>query len=188
MDSDFWVNSVGAPGDDYYRAYGSTGANSSPNTKIRDSEEIDIQLHDFKGAHLKEPLIAEHMSPTVVSVDKKTATRPTSLHSLLSAHSSEHQSGYSDTSFNQHESWIKHPKVRENWKTVGASAFLTLLGLVLILTGIGLALTPAIGYHCLIFGVIGLLCVIPGGYHFVYIYCAALGRPGYEFENLPVLR
>ncbi|XP_059140018.1 transmembrane protein 134-like [Physella acuta] len=187
MDTDCWISTDGKQLEEPIRAYGSTGSNLSPGPKIREHEDLDIQLHDFKGTHLKEPLIGDNTA-TVVTVDRKVAVRPTSLHSLLSSHSSDRHSGYSETSFNQHDSWIRHPKVKENWKIVLASAFLSLLGIALIFTGLGVALTHARGYHCLIFGIIGLLCVIPGGYHFVYIYCAALGRPGYAFENLPVLR
>ncbi|KAI8749135.1 transmembrane protein 134 [Biomphalaria glabrata] len=187
MDSELWDN-AGASQEERIRAYGSTGSNLSPGPKIRDNEDLDIQLHDFKGAHLKEPLLLPETSTVVISGDKKAAIRPTSLHSLLSSHSGSQRSNYSETSFHQHASWIKHPKVRENWKIVAASAFLSLLGIALILTGLGIAVTPSRGYHCLIFGIIGFLCVVPGGYHFVYIYCAAIGKPGYQFENLPVLR
>ncbi|KAH9503884.1 hypothetical protein Btru_064077 [Bulinus truncatus] len=187
MDSEYWDSPGASQGEELIRAYGSTNSNLSPGPKIRDTEDLEIQLHDFKGAHLKEPLISD-ANTVVITGDKKAAIRPTSLHSLLSSHSGGHRSNYSETSFHQHASWIKHPKVRENWKIVAASAFLSLLGIALILTGLGIALTPSRGYHCLIFGIIGFLCVVPGGYHFVYIYCAATGRPGYEFENLPVLR
>uniref|UniRef100_A0A0B6YWS9 Transmembrane protein 134 n=1 Tax=Arion vulgaris TaxID=1028688 RepID=A0A0B6YWS9_9EUPU len=188
MASDYWVNS-GAQGEEPVVPYGSTSSNPVV-AKIRNNDDTDIQLHDFKGVNFKEPLISE--TNTHIPSEKKCAVRPTSLHSLLSSPSnSDHHHRHSEfleTSFIQRQSWIRHPKVREHWKIILTSAFLSLLGIALMLTGIAIAITPSRGYHCLIFGIIGLLCIIPGGYHFVYIYCAALGRPGYEFENLPVLR
>ncbi|XP_005108631.1 transmembrane protein 134 isoform X2 [Aplysia californica] len=184
MDTDHWLTSK-VDAEEPIRAYGATASNASPTGKIRNQEDVDIQLYDFKGVNFKDPLIPQsHSVP--INEERKPAQRPTSL---LSSQSSDHHSvAYSDTSFNQHDSWLRHPKVRENWKIVLASAFLSVLGIALVLSGIILAFTPARGWHCLIFCFIGLLCVIPGGYHFVYIYCAALGRPGYQFENLPVLR
>ncbi|KAK3710495.1 hypothetical protein RRG08_021311 [Elysia crispata] len=142
-----------------------------------------------KDLNMKEPLLTGAPVPdSNHDPSRSTSGCPSSLRSILPSGSGDPHSNYSATSFNHQDSWIKHPKVKENWRTVIASAILSILGITLLTTGIVVAFTPARGYHCLIFGVIGLLCLIPGGYHFVYIYCAAVGRPGYEFENLPVLR
>ncbi|CAG5118092.1 unnamed protein product [Candidula unifasciata] len=181
-----WVHS-NLQEDDHIHPYGSTSTNKNISVaKIRNQDDAEIQLRDFKGSNFQEPLIIQNDGH--VGNDRKSAVRPTSLHSLLSSPSSDQQKAFLETSVIRHESWFRHPKVKEHWRIVLASAFLFLLGIALILTGIGVAITPSRGYHCLIFGIIGLLCIIPGGYHFIYIYCAAVGRPGYEFENLPVLR
>ncbi|BFZ04403.1 hypothetical protein BsWGS_07443 [Bradybaena similaris] len=186
MATDDWAHSNPHEGD-HIHPYGATNTNTNISAaKLRNHDDVDIQLHDFKGVNFQEPLINQD-NVHIIS-DRKSAVRPTSLHSLLSSPSSDQHKAFLEPSIIQHESWIRHPKVREHWRIVLASAFLSLLGIALILTGIGVAVTPSRGYHCLIFGILGLLCIIPGGYHFVYIYCAALGRPGYEFENLPVLR
>ncbi|RUS81423.1 hypothetical protein EGW08_010807 [Elysia chlorotica] len=138
---------------------------------------------------MKEPLLSAAPVPESNHDTSKSASgRPSSFRSILPSGSADSHSNYSATSFSNQDSWIKHPKVKENWRTVIASAVLSILGITLLTTGIVVAFTPAIGYQCLIFGTIGLLCLIPGGYHFIYIYCAAVGRPGYDFENLPVLR
>ncbi|GFS12692.1 transmembrane protein 134 [Elysia marginata] len=148
-----------------------------------------ILWFDPQGFNMKEPLLTDTPAPdSNHGASKSTSGRPTSFRSILPSSSGDSHNNYSATVFNNQDSWIKHPKVKENWRTVIASAFLSFLGLTLLATGVVIAFTPARGYHCLIFGVIGLLCLIPGGYHFVYIYCAAVGRPGYDFENLPVLR
>lgn len=83
--------------------------------------------------------------------------------------------------------WYHHPKIRENWKVVVGSILLTVVGLVMCLVGVGILISPDRGLHCLVFFIGGLLCLIPGAYHVVYIYLAVKGYNGYSLYNLPVL-
>lgn len=48
MDTDCWISTDGKQLEEPIRAYGSTGSNLSPGPKIREQEDLDIQLHDFK--------------------------------------------------------------------------------------------------------------------------------------------
>ncbi|PVD29225.1 hypothetical protein C0Q70_11822 [Pomacea canaliculata] len=140
----------------------------------------------------RDPEFDNHKDPLIVISSERSMGNSrymrasTSLQSLNSLSSSV--TNISVLSYNQYDSWVHHPKVRENWRLVLASGILMVLGLVLVFTGIGIAASPATGYHCIVIIVIGLLCLIPGGYHFIYIYCAAIGRPGFDFNNLPALR
>ncbi|XP_075698386.1 transmembrane protein 134 isoform X2 [Rhinoderma darwinii] len=78
----------------------------------------------------------------------------------------------SSTQLSTHEcfSWTRHPLVQKNKKVV-LSSFLLLL--------LGLAVSSAI------FFVPGLLLLIPGVYHVIFIYCAVRGRHGFQFFYLP---
>lgn len=168
------------------RVYGATGG-STPMQRPKGAPEIetdDIPLHEFQLENHKDPLI---FTETTKSAGHTNAVKSSySVHSMNSYSSS--MTNVSVISFNQYDSWVHHPKVRENWRLVLGSGILMFLGIALILAGIGIAVSPASGYHCIVIIAIGILCLIPGGYHFVYIYCAAIGRPGFHFSNLPVLR
>ena len=103
--------------------------------------------------------------------------------------------------------WWKHPKIKENWKTVTAALVLVLLGAgglyylifvlltlviywlvsVLILTGIIIYCNPSWefieGYA---FFIAGFICLAPGGYHLGYLYMAVKGKRGFDFHHLPM--
>ncbi|XP_046555044.1 uncharacterized protein LOC124264331 [Haliotis rubra] len=181
--------------EDKVRVYGATRV-SAPlqGAKIRDLDEenkeeegTEIPLQHFQ--------ISSTFSFTTKSTYKKyrekvfqtrrTLARGVSTHSL-STWSSE--TIVSTRSFSDSDSWLRHPKVRENWRVVLGSFVLTTIGLVLFFVGIGILASPQRGLHCLVFFIIGLLCFIPGVYHLVYIYFAVQGRPGFSFYNLPVLK
>lgn len=83
--------------------------------------------------------------------------------------------------------WWRHPRVRQNWKMVLAAAFLVFLGFVLILTGTIAYLLPSLeGVQGFIFFIAGFICLLPGGYHLVYIYLAVKGWRGFDFSHLPL--
>ncbi|XP_069485067.1 transmembrane protein 134 [Ambystoma mexicanum] len=82
-------------------------------------------------------------------------------------------------------SWTRHPLIQKNRKVVIASFVLVLLGIVLVLTGIGLQVNPSQGISSAIFFVPGFLLLIPGVYHVIFIYCAVRGRQGFQFFYLP---
>lgn len=82
--------------------------------------------------------------------------------------------------------WWRHPKIKENYKTVCGAILLTVVGAALFLVGIGIVASPDRGLHCLVFFIGGVLCLIPGVYHVVYIILAINGVGGYNLYNLPV--
>lgn len=82
-------------------------------------------------------------------------------------------------------SWTRHPLIQKNKKVVLASFLLLFLGLVLILTGLGLQVNPSAGISSAIFFVPGFLLLIPGVYHVIFIYCAVRGKKGFHFFYLP---
>ncbi|XP_071093473.1 transmembrane protein 134-like [Haliotis cracherodii] len=176
--------------EDKVRLYGST-RDSAPlqGAKIRDLEEnkeeegTEIPLQHFQFRAQQNPLIR--------STEKKSFRPGELLPGGVSTHSLSTWSSetiVSTRSFSDSDSWLRHPKVRENWRVVLGSFVLTAIGLVLFFVGIGILASPQRGLHCLVFFIIGLLCFIPGVYHVVYIYFAVQGRPGFSFYNLPVLK
>ncbi|KAM4033405.1 transmembrane protein 134 isoform 2-T2 [Anomaloglossus baeobatrachus] len=83
------------------------------------------------------------------------------------------------------ESWTRHPLVQKNKKVVLSSFLLLLLGLVFVFVGVGLQVSPSPAVSSAIFFVPGLLLLIPGVYHVIFIYCAVRGRHGFQFFYLP---
>ncbi|KAK7107993.1 transmembrane protein 134-like [Littorina saxatilis] len=167
------------------RAYGATAGSTPiqrPKLGLSSGDTDEIPMYDFQLEAHKDPLILSPRSSPYVSTVKPSLSMQ-SFHSVASD-----MTNLSVLSYNQYDSWVHHPKVRENWRLVLGSGILMVLGIVLIIVGIGIALSPVSGYHCIVIIVIGTLCLIPGGYHFIYIYCAAIGRPGFHFSNLPALR
>ncbi|XP_011415193.1 transmembrane protein 134-like isoform X2 [Crassostrea angulata] len=97
--------------------------------------------------------------------------------------------GYSEQQLmgsSQKPGWWRHPKIKENYKTVCGAILLTVVGAALFLVGIGIVASPDRGLHCLVFFIGGVLCLIPGVYHVVYIILAINGVGGYNLYNLPV--
>uniref|UniRef100_A0A1A9Z2U1 Transmembrane protein 134 n=1 Tax=Glossina pallidipes TaxID=7398 RepID=A0A1A9Z2U1_GLOPL len=72
----------------------------------------------------------------------------------------------------------RHPKVRENWRTVLAAVTLLLVGTGLFVMGTFAVADPANTSQGVVFFVAGLICFIPGAYHVVYIWLAAKGYRG----------
>ena len=60
------------------------------------------------------------------------------------------------------------------------------LSAALITTAFVVTISPDMSLQGFVFFVAGLICVIPGGYHVVYIYLAVKGTRGYDFYNLPL--
>ncbi|XP_031552492.1 transmembrane protein 134-like isoform X2 [Actinia tenebrosa] len=84
--------------------------------------------------------------------------------------------------------WLRHPRVRENCKTVTAAFLLFLAGFVFLIAGIALASVQQDeenNHKAIIFFVCAAICIIPGGYHIIYIYRATRGERGYNFESIP---
>jgi len=86
------------------------------------------------------------------------------------------------------KAWYRHPKIRQNWKVVTGAAVLVFLGASLILTGIIAYSHPHLqGIQGFIFFIAGLICLLPGGYHLVYVYLAVKGKRGFDFHHLPLM-
>lgn len=81
--------------------------------------------------------------------------------------------------------WLRHPRIKENWKTVTAAFLLFVAGIAFLLAGIILAVTREDGMKSVIFFVCAAICILPGGYHIIYIYRATKGQRGYNFESIP---
>ncbi|XP_061163515.1 transmembrane protein 134-like isoform X2 [Saccostrea echinata] len=97
--------------------------------------------------------------------------------------------GYSEQQLmgsSQKQRWWRHPKIKENYKTVCGAVSLTVVGAALFLVGVGIVASSDRGLHCLVFFIGGVLCLIPGVYHVVYIILAINGVGGYNLYNLPV--
>jgi len=87
----------------------------------------------------------------------------------------------------QEDFWWKHPKIKQNLKMVIAAMVLVILGACLILTGIIIYCFPSLeGVQGFIFLIAGIICILPGGYHLVYIYLAVKGKRGFDFHHLPL--
>lgn len=80
----------------------------------------------------------------------------------------------------------RHPKVRENWRTVLAAATLLVIGTGLIAMGAYAIAEPHNGSQAAVFFVAGFICFVPGAYHVVYIWLAARGYRGFDFYHLPL--
>lgn len=99
---------------------------------------------------------------------------------------------YSDTvsviskTFGRH--WWTHPKVKENKKTVLACLLLLIAGIALGVTGLAIELSKTTAVKSFIFFIASAICLIPGAYHVIYIYCAVKGRYGFSFQHIPVFK
>ncbi|KAF6021796.1 TMEM134 [Bugula neritina] len=85
---------------------------------------------------------------------------------------------------------IKHPTIRKNWKVYLGSIVLTMLGLGLVILGviIGYMTNYKDDLKYLLFIVGGLILLIPGSYHLIFMTLAAWDVPGFKFSKLPTLR
>jgi len=84
--------------------------------------------------------------------------------------------------------WWSHPKIRQNWKVVSGAAVLVVLGAALVLTGIVSYSHPHLaGVQGFIFILAGLICLLPGAYHLIYVYLAVKGKRGFDFHHLPLM-
>lgn len=87
---------------------------------------------------------------------------------------------------NNYTSCWRHPKVRDNWRTVLAAVTLLLVGTGLVIMGAFAVSEPNNTSQGAVFFVAGFICFIPGAYHVVYIWLAARGFRGFDFYHLPL--
>lgn len=93
--------------------------------------------------------------------------------------------GYLATNESPTYCW-RHPKIRENWRTVLAAVTLLVIGTGLFVVGAYTVSDPQNFSQGIVFFIAALICFIPGAYHVVYIWLAAKGYRGFDFYNLPL--
>ncbi|CAG0919850.1 unnamed protein product [Notodromas monacha] len=74
----------------------------------------------------------------------------------------------------------------ENCNLVIVAVTLCFLGVGLVVTGIFVESLSLEHLRSFVFYIAGAICLIPGVYHMVYIFCALRGKQGYNLANLPV--
>ncbi|XP_048751963.1 transmembrane protein 134-like isoform X1 [Ostrea edulis] len=168
--------------DEKIRVYGSTKQTPIKGPKHREkisstSDEIPLTECQYDGQGYSEQQLM--------------GSSQTQGHPLVGASAISDQSGWSGETVVSSKSakdprWWRHPKIKENYRTVCGAVSLTVVGTALFLVGIGIVASPDRGLHCLVFFIGGALCLIPGVYHVVYIVLAINGVGGYNLYNLPV--
>lgn len=148
--------------DEAIRVYGSTVISTPMRAKTRSTDDVTIRIQDPKNYN---------------KYSEDTTSRDSD--SLIQEYGNL-PAEHTDTSC-----W-RHPKVRENWRTVLAAVTLLLVGTGLFVMGAFAVADPANTSQGVVFFVAGLICFIPGAYHVVYIWLAAKGYRGFDFYHLPL--
>ncbi|KAL5292283.1 TMEM134 family protein [Megaselia abdita] len=148
--------------DEAIKVYGSTVVSTPMRAKTR-ADDVTISIHDPSKGNYK--------------YDDTTSRDSDSLIQEYGNISSEDETTTS--------CW-RHPKVRENWRTVLAAVTLLLVGIFLVVMGAFAVADPANNSQGVVFFVAGFICFIPGAYHVVYIWLAAKGYRGFDFYHLPL--
>ncbi|XP_064612488.1 transmembrane protein 134-like [Liolophura sinensis] len=172
--------------EDKVRLYGSTReSNPIQNKKLSAVEKAngDENIQEF---HLGDESALIGGDETDGLFPANRLQFPSSLHS--SNGSFADCASISTKTWPDEKSWLKHPKVRENWRVVLASFLLVVVGIALLITGTVVQVVSGNFLHSFVVFLIGIICIIPGAYHLIYIYCAVRGRQGFSFYNLPVLK
>ncbi|XP_052073219.1 transmembrane protein 134-like isoform X1 [Mytilus californianus] len=177
------VNEINLSDDeDKIRVYGSTSSENpfkfkrkygSNVVNVEDSQSsTDIQYDE------------DAQTQSLISSSGSKSSRKSAVSNLSVSRTDENVSVISSRSW--HYRWWQHPKVRDNCRVVIGAFVLTLIGLLLVITGVAIMISPFRGWHSLVFFIGGSLFLIPGLYHVTYIYLAATGRNGYSFHNISV--
>ncbi|KXJ82414.1 transmembrane protein 134 isoform X1 [Aedes albopictus] len=148
--------------DEVIKVYGSTVISTPMRAKARSPDDVSIRVH--------------HDQRTLKYTDDTTSRDSDSLIQEYGNLSSSDTYTYC---------W-RHPKVRENWRTVLAAATLLVIGTGLIAMGAYAIAEPHNGSQAAVFFVAGFICFVPGAYHVVYIWLAARGYRGFDFYHLPL--
>lgn len=168
--------------DEKIRVYGATKQTPVKGPKNREkisstSDEIPLTECQYDGqGYSEQQLMGSSQKPG----------NPLSRASGVSDHTSWSGETVVSSKSSKEPRWWRHPKIKENYKTVCGAILLTVVGAALFLVGIGIVASPDRGLHCLVFFIGGVLCLIPGVYHVVYIILAINGVGGYNLYNLPV--
>ncbi|XP_062544157.1 transmembrane protein 134 isoform X2 [Armigeres subalbatus] len=166
-----------------FRGPSSTGSSGrqepSKRFSIHDAfeEETDEVIKVYGSTVISTPMRAKARSPDDVSIRVHHDQRDSD--SLIQEY------GNLSSSDTYTYCW-RHPKVRENWRTVLAAATLLVIGTGLIAMGAYAIAEPHNGSQAAVFFVAGFICFVPGAYHVVYIWLAARGYRGFDFYHLPL--
>ncbi|XP_016996424.2 transmembrane protein 134 isoform X1 [Drosophila takahashii] len=144
--------------DEAIRVYGSTVIS----TQGRSTEDVSIRIQDPKGYNKYAEDTTSRDSDSLIQEYGNLPTEETNTYC-----------------------W-RHPKVRENWRTVLAAFTLLVVGTGLFVMGTFAIADPQNTSQGVVFFVAGLICFIPGAYHVVYIWLAAKGYRGFDFYHLPL--
>ncbi|XP_001849687.2 transmembrane protein 134 isoform X2 [Culex quinquefasciatus] len=159
-----------------------SGAGKEPSKRfsIHDAfeEETDEVIKVYGSTVISTPMRAKARSPDDVSIRVHHDQRDSD--SLI-----QEYGNLSGTGEHYTYCW-RHPKVRENWRTVLAAVTLLVIGTGLIAMGAYAIAEPHNGSQAAVFFVAGFICFVPGAYHVVYIWLAARGYRGFDFYHLPL--
>ncbi|XP_055840427.1 uncharacterized protein LOC129908132 [Episyrphus balteatus] len=147
--------------DEAIRVYGSTVISTPMRAKTRSIDDVTIRIQDPKNYKYADDTTSRD-SDSLIQEYGNLPTDETNTYC-----------------------W-RHPKVRENWRTVLAAVTLLIVGTGLFVMGIFAVLDPTKTSQGVVFFVAGLICFIPGAYHVVYIWLAAKGYRGFDFYHLPL--
>ncbi|XP_064621051.1 transmembrane protein 134-like isoform X2 [Lineus longissimus] len=149
--------------DDRIRSYG-TNVETRPlqNKKLRNVATVAVQMQE--------------MSPTRKSSESEAFIDSAETEDLLDGTTKSRPGGPIG--------WLRHPRIRENWNVVLGAFLLLFLGIGLLIVGLAVEIVKPPGVASFIFFIIGVICLIPGAYHVVYIYMAIKGKRGFGFSNL----
>ncbi|XP_049546611.1 transmembrane protein 134 isoform X2 [Anopheles darlingi] len=152
--------------DEVIKVYGSTVISTPMRAKARSPDDVSIRIHDQSNSS----------SRNLKYTDDTTSRDSDSL---------IQEYGHLSSSDTYTYCW-RHPKVRENWRTVLAATALLIIGTGLIAMGAYALAEPHNGSQAAVFFVAGFICFVPGAYHVVYIWLAARGYRGFDFYHLPL--
>jgi len=168
---------------DAIRVYGATTTTErSPLRSIRNgylggpsgsSDAVTVHIHDPGNPLGIKPIL-------------RGLTEIKSEHDTASKDSDSLIAESSDLDFDPSLPWYQHPKVKEHWKMVLAAFSLLFIGLGLCIAGLCIVGLPISGLQGAVFFIAGIICLIPGAYHVIYIYLAVKGKRGYDFNFLPL--
>ncbi|XP_055532894.1 transmembrane protein 134 isoform X2 [Wyeomyia smithii] len=157
----------------------SSGKEPSKRFSIHDAfeEETDEVIKVYGSTVISTPMRAKVRSPEDITIRIQHDQRDSD--SLIQE--------YGNLSSDDTNTYCwRHPKVRENWRTVLAAATLLVIGTGLIAMGAYAIAEPHNGSQAAVFFVAGFICFVPGAYHVVYIWLAARGYRGFDFYHLPL--
>lgn len=79
-------------------------------------------------------------------------------------------------------------QLKKYWRTFLLALTLFMFGLGFLVVAVYIVLLPDYSVnapHSYIFFLCAAICIIPGGYHVIYMYCAFTGKEGYKLDELP---